>query len=520
MRLTSLAAALPAVVSQTGDDVEVSGIVADSRQAGPGALFIAVPGVAVDGHQFIAEAISRGAVAVLGEVRRARAPGLQAAPTSLPYIQVTDSREAWGWLCAAWNGFPSSQLTLVGVTGTDGKTTTVNLIASILSASGARPGMISTVNARIGRMEIDTGLHVTTPDPPETQGYLARMVADGSTHAVLEVTSQGLAQHRVTGCDFDVAVLTNITHEHIDAHGSFQAYRKAKARLFEGLARTRRKPGVPKIAILNQDDDSFELLSPIPADRHIAYGLGPGADVTAHGIRLGPESTEFTMSTPVGEIGIRANLVGAFNVSNILAAAAASIGMGVSLPAIRSGVASLQGVPGRLERIDEGQDFIAIVDFAHTPNGLHAALETARGMVTPAGRVVVVFGSAGLRDPQKRELMGRMAGDLADLVIVTAEDPRTECLNSIMEACLAGAVGQGKREGEDVWCMADRGQAIHAACRMARAGDVVIVCGKGHEQSMCFGTIEYPWDDRQALRFALRGQTLDTLPTAARPPHT
>jgi UDP-N-acetylmuramoyl-L-alanyl-D-glutamate--2,6-diaminopimelate ligase len=189
--------------------------------------------------------------------------------------------------------------------------------------------------------------------------------------------------------------------------------------------------------------------------------------------------------------------------------------MGVGLAAIRSGVASLQGISGRLERIDEGQDFIAIVDFAHTPNGLQEALKTARGMVAPAGRVVAVFGSAGLRDPEKRRLMGRVAGELADLVIITAEDPRTECLSTIMAACLAGAIGQGKREGEDVWCMADRGQAIYAACRMAREGDVVIVCGKGHEQSMCFGTIEHPWDDRQALRLALCGQALDTLPTAA-----
>ena len=514
MRLSELAAALPAAVWQTGDDVEVNGIVAESRRVGPGALFIAVPGVAVDGHQFISEAVRRGAVAVVGELDRGGAPGLRDAPADLAYCQVANSREAWGWLCAAWHGFPSRALTLVGVTGTDGKTTTVNLIESVLRASGARAGMISTVNARIGRIEIDTGLHVTTPDAPDTQGYLARMVADGATHAVLEVTSHGLAQHRVSGCDFDGAVVTNITHEHIDAHGSFQAYRNAKARLFEGLARSHRKPGVPKFAILNRDDDSFEHLLPIPADRRIVYGLTAGSDVTAREIHLGPKSTAFTLRTPVGEIDITSSLVGAFNVSNILAAAAAGIALGVDLPTIRRGVKSLEGVPGRLERIDEGQDFVAIVDFAHTPNALHEALETVRGLAAPAGRVVVVFGSAGLRDPDKRMMMGRVAGDLADLVIITAEDPRTESLSSIMAACLTGAIDQGKHEGEDIWCVADRGQAILTACQLARAGDVVVVCGKGHEQSMCFGTTEHPWDDRQALRLGLRGKALDTLPTA------
>jgi UDP-N-acetylmuramoyl-L-alanyl-D-glutamate--2,6-diaminopimelate ligase len=517
MRLTELAAALPAVVGRIGDDVDVNGIVADSRLAESGSLFVAVPGVAVDGHQFVAEAIERGAVAVVGEAKRASVRGLLSQAPGLPYVQVANSREAWGWLCAAWYGFPSRELTVIGVTGTDGKTTTVSLIESILTASGALPGMVSTVSAHIGSDEIDTGLHVTTPDPPDVQSYLDRMVKAGATHAVLETTSEGLAQHRVSGCDFDVAVLTNITHEHISAHGSFEAYQNAKASLFEGLSRSTRKPGVPKVAVLNRDDKSYGRLVPIAADCHITYGLSADSQVRARNIRAGAAGTQFAASTPLGEVNIESMLVGEYNVGNILAAVATGIGLGIDLAAIREGVAATRAVPGRMERIEEGQDFVALVDFAHTPNALRQALRAARTMVSQAGRVIVVFGSAGLRDAQKRGMMGREAGKLADYVIITAEDPRTESLDAIMAECLAGAQHQGKTEGTDAWCVADRGHAISVACGMARAGDVVIVCGKGHEQSMCFGAVEYPWDDRQAVRLALRGQTLDSLPTAALP---
>ncbi len=515
MRLSRLAAALPFAHRHTGDAVEIHGIVADSRRVRPGDLFVAVRGVRVDGHQFVAEAVARGAVAVVGEAPVDTLLGEQPSAGRFSYVQVPDSRGAWGWLCAAWHDFPSRKMTVVGVTGTDGKMTTGNLIDAILRASGATTGMISTVNARIGDVEIDTGLHVTTPDAPEVQAYLARMVAGGATHAVLEVTSHGLSQRRVSGCDFDVAVITNITHEHLDAHGSFAAYREAKASLFAGLDRSFRKPAVPKAAILNQDDSSFDFLSALPADQCVTYGVEQRADVTAHHIHYSGACTHFVLCTPAGEIDIETALVGSFNVSNILAAAAAGVALGIELGAIRAGVAGMRGIPGRLERIGEGQEFLAIVDFAHTPNALRQALGTARMMADRDGRVIVVFGSAGLRDREKRRMMGREAGKLADQVVITAEDPRTEDLDAVLTESCAGATAVGKVEGVDVWRVADRGEAILFACRMARAGDVVIACGKGHEQSMCFGTIEYPWDDREAMRRALRGGTLDTLPTAA-----
>ncbi|MCS7177792.1 MAG: UDP-N-acetylmuramoyl-L-alanyl-D-glutamate--2,6-diaminopimelate ligase [Anaerolineae bacterium] len=511
MRLSELVIHLPMIARRLGSDPEVSGIAADSRQVRPGDLFVAIPGVSLDGHAYISDALAAGALAVVGERAPQEMPDLPWG--TFAYIQVPNARQAWGWLCAAWEGLPGRRMTLIGVTGTDGKTTTVTLIHAILRAAGLNAGMVSTVAARIGEEEVDTGFHTTTPDPPALQQYLARMVQTGATHAVLEVTSHGLAQHRVAGCDFDIAVITNITHEHLDFHGSLEAYRQAKAMLFEGLSRSFRKPGVPKVAVLNRDDSSYEFLRPIPADRYITYSRSGWADVTIRGVRHEPNATHLALHLPDGQVEVMTPLIGAYNISNILAATAVAVALDISPEAIARGIAAVEGIPGRMERIDEGQDFLALVDFAHTPHALEQALRTAREMAS--GRVIVVFGCAGLRDRQKRTLMGRVAGALADVVILTAEDPRTEDLEAIMAVSAAAAQEAGKREGVDLFRVPDRGEAILRACQMARAGDVVIACGKGHEQSMCFGTVEYPWDDREAMRRALHGQTLDTLPTAS-----
>jgi UDP-N-acetylmuramoyl-L-alanyl-D-glutamate--2,6-diaminopimelate ligase len=510
MRLDELIDHLPTVLVRVGGGAEVTAIRADSRQVRPGDLFVAIPGVSLDGHEFVSRALAEGAVAVVGERAPQELPGLPWG--SFAYVRVPDAREAWGWLCAAWKGFPSRRMALVGVTGTDGKTTTSILTHAMLEAAGHNAGLVTTVNARFGGEELDTGLHTTTPDPPDVQHYLTRMLEAGATHAVLEVTSHGLEQHRVAGCDFDVAVVTNVTHEHLDFHGSLEAYQRAKTRLFEGLSRSFRKPGVEKVAVLNRDDDSFRYLSPIPAERQVVYARTGPADVTAGAIEHAPDATRLTLHLPAGAVRVETPLVGEFNVSNILAAVAAGVALGLPTDAIVAGIAAVRGVPGRMERIDAGQSFLAIVDFAHTPYALKAALETAREMT--GGRVIAVFGCAGLRDREKRAWMGRVAGELADVVVVTAEDPRTEDLDEIMAASVAAAQEAGKREGEDVFRVRDRGQAIRFACELARPGDMVIACGKGHEQSMCFGSTEYPWDDREAMRRALRGATLDTLPTA------
>jgi UDP-N-acetylmuramoyl-L-alanyl-D-glutamate--2,6-diaminopimelate ligase len=513
MRLGQLSAAVPEVLESVGD-ASIVGITDDSRQVRPGYLFVAVPGVHVDGHHFISIALEAGAAAVVVE-QPAAVLGL---PSGLPYLRVVDARRALGWLHAAWHGFPSRRLALIGVTGTDGKTTTTNLLYAILRAAGCEAGMISTVNARIGALSLDTGLHTTTPPSGDVQGYLAQMVAAGATHAVLEATSEGLAQQRLAGCDFDVAVVTNITHEHVSSHGTWEAYREAKAMLFRSLATAEHKPSLPKIAVLNRDDPgSFDYLRAIPIEQQVVYGLETtDVDVAARNIDYTPQGIRATLHSPWGRVDIASPLVGAFNVSNILAAASAALTLGMSLDAVADGIATAQGVPGRMERIDEGQPFTAIVDFAHTPNALRSVLLTARQWVAGKGRVIVVFGSAGLRDREKRRMMGEVAGELADLIVLTAEDPRTEPLDDILAEMAVGVMYSPRVEGMDFWRVPDRGAALLHAVKLAQPNDIVLTCGKGHEQSMCFGTVEYRWDDREALRRALHGETLDTLPTSVK----
>ncbi len=512
MDLQTLLADIIPVGEAPSDHLEITGITDDSRQVTPGGLFVAVAGLSVDGHRFIPQALDAGARAIVGERPRAALE----LPAAFPYIRVSDTREALGRLHAAWHHHPARKLTLIGVTGTDGKTTTTTLIYEILRAAGVPVGMISTVDARIGAETLDTGLHTTTPAAEDVQRYLAQMVDAGITHAVLEATSHGLAQRRLAGCRFDVAVVTNIMHEHLDYHGSWEAYREAKARLFGELLTDRRLG----LAVLNRDDPgSYDYLAALAGDPQIAYSVHPdlvdsSRDLAAKNIRATPGGARFTLGTPGGDIEITSPLIGDYNVSNILAAAATALALGVPLDAVAAGVQATRGVPGRMECIDAGQDFLAIVDFAHTPNALRRALETGRALAGGAGRVIVVFGSAGLRDKEKRRLMGEVAGQLADLTVVTAEDPRTEPLAEILAESAAGLEAHGRREGVDYWRAPDRGAAIRHAVKLARPGDVVLACGKGHEQSMCFGAVEYPWDDREAMRRALRGETLDTLPTA------
>ncbi len=499
------------VLAGLPDETLVTDIVSDSRRAKPGALFVAVRGGSVDGHDYIPDALKRGAVAVVGEEP---VEGL-----SVPYIQVENSRQALAYLAAAFHGYPARRLTMIGVTGTDGKTTTSNLLYRILLEAGLKAGVITTVNAVIGDEVIDTGFHVTTPDPLDVQRYLARMVGAGLTHVVLETTSHGWAQYRVDACEFDVGVVTNITHEHLDYHGSYEAYRAAKARLFTSLAETLPKSqGNPRLAVLNRDDISYPYLAEVTPVRQVSYGLGEGADVRALEIRYDVSGIHFVAESEDFRVAVSSHLVGAYNVSNCLAALAAAVyGLGIAPEVAARGIATLEGVPGRMERIDLGQTFTAIVDFAHTPNALKVALQTVREMTE--GRVIAVFGSAGLRDRLKRRMMAEVSAELADFTVLTAEDPRTESLTVILEEMASGARARGGVEGETFWRVPDRGEAIRFALRLARPGDVVIACGKGHEQSMCFGTIEYPWDDRTAMRAALaellgqQGPPMPYLPT-------
>jgi UDP-N-acetylmuramoyl-L-alanyl-D-glutamate--2,6-diaminopimelate ligase len=331
---------------------------------------------------------------------------------------------------------------------------------------------------------------------------------------VLEVTSHGLAQHRVAACDFDVAAVTNVTHEHLDIHGTLKAYQTAKASLFQGLATGHRKPGLKKIAVLNIGDSSFEYLRAYPADVRLTYNLGEPGDVVARNLVQTADGARFDVKSPYACFPMETSLLGTFNVFNVMAATATALALGIEPGAIQEGVANVRDIPGRMERVDGGQPFTAIVDFAHTPNSLRHALETARALAGGNGRVIVVFGCAGLRDVEKRPMMGRIAAELADYAVLTAEDPRTEDMDVIIEAIAEGCREGGGVEGQTFERVPDRGAALARAVELAKPGDVVIACGKGHEQSMCYGETEYPWDDRAALAAAMEGHPLKTLPTA------
>ena len=493
-------------------DLVVNGIAFDNRMVVPGNLFVAMKGNSADGHDFIPDAIQRGAVAVVGDK--------PLGGFAVPYIRVENSRQALTWLAAAFYGHPGRKLTVIGVTGTDGKTTTCNLLFQILLEAKIKAGLISTVNAVIGDQVLDTGYHVTTPDAPDVQNYLRRMVEAGLTHVILETTSHGWAQFRVDACEFDVGVITNITHEHLDQHGSFENYRNAKARLFLALEKTLPKPqGNPRMAILNRDDSSYEYLAGIINGPQVSYGLNNNSDVRAASISYLPTGIKFEAIGSGFQVRVSSSLVGEFNVSNCLAALSAAIfGLGIDPEVAARGIARMSGVPGRMENIDLGQNFTALVDFAHTPNALRVAIETTRRMA-PGKRIIVIFGSAGLRDREKRKRMAEVAVELADISILTAEDPRTESLEAILEEMALGAQAKGGLEQRSFWRIPDRRNAIRLGVQLAQPGDIVMCCGKGHEQSMCFGTTEYPWDDRTAMRAALSelmgitGPSMPFLPT-------
>ncbi|HID53899.1 MAG TPA: UDP-N-acetylmuramoyl-L-alanyl-D-glutamate--2,6-diaminopimelate ligase, partial [Anaerolineae bacterium] len=496
----------------SGPDVLLTKLVEHTDDVQPGSCFIARVRATSDGHRWIGKAIEYGASLILGQ------SPLQELPVDIPenvvYWQVPDTAETAAWLAAAWRSFPSRRMVVVGITGTNGKTSTAALLHAILQAAGRKTGLISTLKAMIGEREEPLALHVSTPEAPVVQGYLRQMADAGVTHCVLEATSHGLAQHRVTAVDFDAAVITNITHEHLDYHGSFAEYVRAKSRLFEMVAADNPAPDKPqpvvKTAVLNLDDPiSYPRLSAIPAPRQISYSLADAtADVTAVNIDTQPQGTAVDIRLPDGAIvPVKSSLIGLYNVANMLAAAAAAHSLGLEAAAIQAGLEAVGLIHGRMHPIQKGQPFRVYVDFAHTPDGLEKTIGAARQILQMSGqgdgRIIAVFGSAGLRDPEKRRMMAEISAEMADLTILTAEDPRTESLDDILETMAQGCRSRGGVEGQTFWRIPDRGQAIHFALTLAQSGDCVLICGKGHEQSMCFGTTEHPWDDIEAVEIAL-----------------
>jgi len=371
--------------------------------------------------------------------------------------------------------FPSRKLKIIGVTGTDGKTTTVNLIFDILKRSELSVSMISTVSALIKEKEIDTGFHVTAPGPWQLQKLLRKMVEEKVEYLVLEVTSHGLDQFRFLGISYEIGAITNVTNEHLDYHKTYEDYLRTKAVLF-------RKS---KVAVLNKDDRSYEYL--------IEALKGKGSKILSYAIK---KEADFTPKT----FPFKTSLPGEYNQYNSLAAIAATRALRIKEEIIRKSLAEFKGIVGRMEEIDEGQDFKAVVDFAHTPNALEQALKTLRQGLTKNRRLIVVFGAAGLRDREKRPAMGKIAGKWADFSIVTAEDPRTEKVEDICEQIVQGI----SEVGGKFKVVYDRQEAINYAVKeLARKGDTIVVCGKGHEKSMCFGEKESPWSDQGAVKRAI-----------------
>lgn len=472
--------------------IEITSLAYDSRQVQPGGLFLAVPGEHTDGRLFLADAARRGALAALG-------PACEDETPPLPYIEVADIRAALADLACAFYGNPALRLCTIGVTGTDGKTTTSNLISTILDAAGKRNGLMTTANFKISGQEWENATRQSTLEALDIQQFLRRLLDEGATHAVIESTSHGLELQRVRGCAFDVGVVTNITHEHLDFHKTIENYRRAKARLFEMLDPERDKGlNIKPAAILNQDDVSYEILKPYCQVPILSYGIDTPAQVRAVDLRLGANETSFRAILPDGDVRITTRLVGRFNVSNCLAAIAATCSLGISPALIAETLATVQGVTGRMERIDEGQPFTVIVDYAHTPDSLEKVLHILRPLTN--GKLMAVFGSAGERDRQKRPIMGRIAAQLSDFFVITDEDPRQEDRLRILQEIAEGARAAGKREGEDFLLIADRREAIAAAFARAGEGDTVLLAGKGHEQSIIIGTTKIPWDDRQVAR--------------------
>lgn len=489
-----------------GESVLVAGLAADSRFVRPGSLFVAVPGDHVDGHDFAGRAVAAGALALIVERPISGAPVIQ--------LVVGRSRAALATAAAWWYDDPSHELGIVGITGTDGKTTTSFLAAAALAATGLRAGLVGTVEVRVGGEAEPTPEHQTTPEAPELQRLLRAMVVGGDQAAVVETTSHGLALDRVAGIAYDAAIFTNLSHEHLELHGSFEAYRAAKLSLFERLAarritKTGKAAGLawPRLAVINRDDRSADLFMAVSREagaRVVTYGAEPGADVRAVRVEEDARRLSLAYEAPSGAARMSLRLAGRFNVHNALAVVALGEGLGLDSAAVRSGIEGLAGVPGRMERIERGQPFTVIVDYAHSP----ASLETVLDLLAPVasaggGGLLVVLGSAGERDVAKRPMMGRIAGERCRLVVVTDEDPRGEDRLEILEAIGRGAEAAGRRRGRDLLLVPDRADAIAAALEQARPGDVVLFAGKGHERTIIGPTGPVPWNERSAVEAAL-----------------
>ncbi|OGM13553.1 hypothetical protein A3A76_03485 [Candidatus Woesebacteria bacterium RIFCSPLOWO2_01_FULL_39_23] len=490
----------------TGEkNVAFKKIVDDTRKIEKGDLFVAIKGLHIDAHLLIPEAVKKGASIIVGEYIP------KDVNKNVTRIEVSNSRRALALLASSYFNNPAQKMKVIGVTGTDGKTTTANLIYWFLLKKGLRVGLLSTISAKIGNQEYETGFHVTNPEPLLLYEFLAEMVENKAEYVVIEVTSHGLDQERVAGIKFDTGVLTNLTHEHLDYHKSMESYRKSKANLFKNV----------KYAVLNNDDKSSAFFENIlnKETRLISYGVKTKSDLMADKINFEDKYMDFRLRYGTSENIVKTTLLGAYNVHNILAATAACLPYGVGVDDIANYLLDFPLLSGRLEKVNNDKGIDIYVDFAHTPNALENVLTLIKKQTK--GKLTAVIGCAGERDSNKRPLMGKISAERADYTVFTAEDPRSENVDDIIDQMVVGAnkaasselksdnyhtTARGSKGYKLFLRIPERGEAISFAInKLAEPGDSVVICGKGHEKSMNYRGVEYPWSDREAAEMALAG---------------
>jgi UDP-N-acetylmuramoyl-L-alanyl-D-glutamate--2,6-diaminopimelate ligase len=515
MKLKDLLAGTGFIPPSESLEEEISSVAYDSRRVLPGSLFVAIRGGSVDGNRFVRDAIERGAVAVVSDapqmgnissivppvamtgVAHSIAAGVglgtghTAAAHSVIRVRVPDARKSLAIIGANFYGHPAAKLGLVGITGTNGKTTTSYLVDSILHAAGHQTGLFGTIEYRTPLTARPA--ETTTPQSLDLQHFLAEIVAGHGKYAVLEASSHALALDRLWSCQFAAAVFTNLTRDHLDFHKTFEEYFAAKRRLFEGTG-----AGAPLVGVVNTDDEYGPRLTGL-AQRTITYGLTSRAQVTTKKFSLSAVGLDFTADTPAGKLEIHSQLVGRINVYNLLAAIATCVALDVPRLSIEEGIAALIAVPGRFERIDLGQPFVVIVDYAHTDDALRNLLATARELDSNA-RIITLFGCGGERDRSKRPLMGEAAGRASDLVVLTSDNPRGEDPLLIINDALVGL----QRTSAKVLVEPDRERAIEIAIERALPGDIVLIAGKGHESTQVLKARTIPFDDREVARRMLQ----------------
>ena len=467
------------------DEQHIRQVANDSRKVQPGALFVAIHGEATDGNVYVKAAVERGAAAVVSETA---APAEW--PREIPWVQVNEARKALAIAAANFYGQPAKALRLVGVTGTNGKTTTTSLIDSIARASGAKTGLFGTIAYHTPRGEHPAPN--TTPESVDLQSFFAEIRDAGGNYATMEASSHALAMDGVWGCLFAVAVFTNLTRDHIDFHKTFENYFAAKRRLFEGTG-----AGAPDVAVVNTDDEWGKKLVGL-GKKTLTYGLNNGADLKVKKFQLSFGGLNFTAQTPNGPMQVESALVGRINVYNILAAIGAGMGLGLSNEVIETGIRNLKAVAGRFQRIDQGQPFLVVVDYAHTDDALENLIRTAREL-NSKGRIITLFGCGGSRDRTKRPIMGETSGRLSDLSILTSDNPRQEDPLKIISDIVVGM----QKSGGKYMIEPDRAKAVHLAIEEARPGDIVLLAGKGHEDYQIFADHTIHFDDREEARKAL-----------------